>query len=248
MQALDTTIVNTALPSMARSLHDAPLAMQPIVVAYTLTMAMLMPASGWLADRFGTRRVFFGAILAVRRSARCSARTRIRSASSCVARAAGRRRLDAAAGRTARRAAQRFRRAYVSGARDDFGRAGLIGPLLGPTLGGWLVQTITWHWIFLINVPIGAVGSLRGAALSCRSHGESRGAAVRLRRLRLAVAVHGRVFAGARCPVRRRIARAGRRPLRARGREALAYIPHARRRRNPLFHLALFSEPNFTSG
>src|ERR1700692_4630251 len=63
MQALDTTIVNTALPSIAHSLHAQPLAMQPIVVAYTLPMAPLPPASGWLADRFGTRRVYFVAIL-----------------------------------------------------------------------------------------------------------------------------------------------------------------------------------------
>ncbi len=59
MQALDTTIVNTALPSMAYSLHERPLDMQPVIVAYSLTMAMLTPASGWLADRFGTRRVYF---------------------------------------------------------------------------------------------------------------------------------------------------------------------------------------------
>lgn len=63
MQALDTTIVNTALPAMALSLGVKPLAMQPVIVAYTLTMAMLTPASGWLADRFGTRRVYFAAIL-----------------------------------------------------------------------------------------------------------------------------------------------------------------------------------------
>jgi MFS family permease len=56
MQALDTMIVNTALPSIAHSLGVKPLAMQPIVVAYTLTMALLTPTSGWLADRFGTRR------------------------------------------------------------------------------------------------------------------------------------------------------------------------------------------------
>src|SRR5215470_11001390 len=62
MQALDTTIVNTALPSIARSLNAAPLALQSIVVAYTLTMALFTPASGWLADRFGTRRVYFVAI------------------------------------------------------------------------------------------------------------------------------------------------------------------------------------------
>src|ERR1700733_2986829 len=63
MQSLDTTIVNTALPSIAHSLHEKPLAMQPVIVAYTLTMALLTPASGWLADRFGTRRVYFVAIL-----------------------------------------------------------------------------------------------------------------------------------------------------------------------------------------
>ena len=63
MQALDTTIVNTALPSMARSLGEKPLDLKSVVVAYTLTMALLTPASGWLADKFGTRRVYFSAIL-----------------------------------------------------------------------------------------------------------------------------------------------------------------------------------------
>jgi MFS family permease len=63
MQTLDTTIVNTALPAMARSLGEPVLNMHPVVVAYTLTMASLTPASGWLADRFGTRRVYFAAIL-----------------------------------------------------------------------------------------------------------------------------------------------------------------------------------------
>src|SRR5512135_984591 len=63
MQTLDTTIVNTALPAMAQSLGESPLRMQSVVVAYALTMAMLIPASGWIADRFGTRRVFFSAIV-----------------------------------------------------------------------------------------------------------------------------------------------------------------------------------------
>ena len=62
MQTLDSTIVNTALPAMARSLSESPLKMQSVIIAYTLTTAMLMPASGWLADRFGTRRMFFVAI------------------------------------------------------------------------------------------------------------------------------------------------------------------------------------------
>ena len=63
MQTLDATIINTALPAMAASLGESPLRMLWVVVAYALTMAMLIPASGLIADRFGTRRVFFSAIL-----------------------------------------------------------------------------------------------------------------------------------------------------------------------------------------
>ena len=58
MQTLDSTIVNTALPAMARSLGESPLRMQAVVVAYALTMAVIIPATGWLADRFGTRHIF----------------------------------------------------------------------------------------------------------------------------------------------------------------------------------------------
>jgi MFS family permease len=63
MQTLDATIINTALPAMAAGLGESPLRMQSVVVAYSLTMAMLIPASGWIADRFGTRRIFFSAIV-----------------------------------------------------------------------------------------------------------------------------------------------------------------------------------------
>ncbi len=58
MQALDATILNTALPAIAHSLNRSPLAMQSAIISYTLTVAMLIPVSGWLADRFGTRRIF----------------------------------------------------------------------------------------------------------------------------------------------------------------------------------------------
>ena len=63
MQTLDTTIVNTALPSMAVSLGENPLRMQSVIVSYVLTVAVMLPASGWLADRFGVQRVFFSAIV-----------------------------------------------------------------------------------------------------------------------------------------------------------------------------------------
>ena len=63
MQTLDSTIVNTALPAMAASLGESPLRMQSVVISYSLTMAVLIPASGWLADRYGTKRIFLGAIV-----------------------------------------------------------------------------------------------------------------------------------------------------------------------------------------
>jgi len=63
MQTLDGTILNTALPSMAETLGESPLQMQSVVIAYMLTVALLIPASGWLADRFGTRRIYLAAIL-----------------------------------------------------------------------------------------------------------------------------------------------------------------------------------------
>ncbi len=62
MQALDATILNTALPAIAHSLDRSPLAMQSAIISYTLTVAMLIPMSGWLADRFGTRRIFMLAV------------------------------------------------------------------------------------------------------------------------------------------------------------------------------------------
>jgi len=63
MQTLDGTILNTALPAMARDLAEDPLRMQGVIIAYMLTVALLIPASGWIADRFGTRKIFFSAIL-----------------------------------------------------------------------------------------------------------------------------------------------------------------------------------------
>src|SRR3546814_8150608 len=63
MQSLDGTILNTALPAMASDLAENPLRMQGVIIAYMLTVALLIPASGWIADRYGTKKIFFGAIL-----------------------------------------------------------------------------------------------------------------------------------------------------------------------------------------
>ncbi|MCP3724737.1 multidrug transporter subunit MdtD [Paraburkholderia sp. CNPSo 3272] len=157
MQTLDSTIVNTALPAMARSLGELPLRMQSVVIAYSLTMAVMIPVSGWLADKLGTRRVFLGAIFVFTvGSLLCaSAHTLNQLVVSRIAQGVGGAML-LPVGRLA--VLRTFPAERYLPALSFVAIPGLIGPLIGPTLGGWLVQIASWHWIFLINVPVGVVG------------------------------------------------------------------------------------------
>ena len=158
MQTLDSTIVNTALPAMAESLGEGALRMQSVVIAYSLTMAMLIPASGWIADRFGIRRAFLSAIIIFTAgSVLCAAAHTLGelTAARVVQGAGGAMLLPV--GRLA--LLQTFPRERLLPAMSFVAIPGLVGPLIGPTLGGWLVQVASWHWIFLINVPIGIAGA-----------------------------------------------------------------------------------------
>ena len=159
MQMLDSTIVNTALPAMANSLGESPLRMQSVVVAYSLTMATLIPASGWLADRFGTRRVYLAAIvLFTLGSLLCAAsRDLAQLVASRVVQGVGGSML-LPVGRLA--VLRSVERSEFLAAMSFVTIPGLFGPLIGPTLGGWLVQVASWHWIFLINLPVGVLAAL----------------------------------------------------------------------------------------
>lgn len=246
MQSLDTTIVNTALPSIANSLHVAPLAMQPIVVAYTLTMAMLTPASGWLADRFGTRRVYFAAILLFVIGSICcaSAHTLGQLVMARVLQGVGGSMLLPIGRLAVLRSVTGEQ--YVA-ALAFISVAGQLGPIAGPTLGGWFVQAITWHWIFLINVPIGAVG-LYAVQRFLPAHGETQAppfdfvgcGLLSLCMIAFSLAIDAPM------PTHRLAWSAALFVLAAVS--ALAYIPHAKRRADPLFKLSLFREPNFSVG
>ncbi|MGV2287979.1 multidrug transporter subunit MdtD [Trinickia sp. YCB016] len=246
MQALDTTIVNTALPSIAQSLHESPLAMQPIVVAYTLTMALLTPASGWLADRFGTRRVYFAAILIFVLGSICcsSAHSLNQLVIARVLQGIGGSMLLPIGRLAVLRSVTSEQ--YVS-ALAFVSVAGQVGPIVGPTLGGWFAEAISWHWIFLINVPIGAIGL---AAVHRYLPRDTSGTAppfdiVGCALLSLAMIAFS-LATDAPVHTHRAAWSAG---LFAVGLSAaLAYIPYAKRRQNPLFRLALFSEPNFSVG
>jgi EmrB/QacA subfamily drug resistance transporter len=157
MQTLDSTIVNTALPAMASSLGELPLRMQSVIISYALTMAMLIPASGWIADRFGIRRAFLAAIvLFVAGSLLCAgSHTLFELNAARVVQGAGGAML-LPVGRLA--ILRAFPSERLLAAMSFIAIPGLLGPLIGPTLGGWLVDVASWHWIFLINVPIGVAG------------------------------------------------------------------------------------------
>ncbi|KIS45061.1 multidrug transporter subunit MdtD [Kosakonia radicincitans] len=157
MQALDATILNTALPAIAQSLSRSPLAMQSTIISYTLTVAMLIPMSGWLADRFGTRRVFMLAVsLFTLGSLACAL-------SNSLSMLVVFRVIQGIGGAmmmpVARLALLRaYPRSELLPVLNFVTMPGLVGPILGPVLGGVLVTWASWHWIFLINIPIGIAG------------------------------------------------------------------------------------------
>ncbi|ANN66661.1 multidrug transporter subunit MdtD [Bordetella bronchialis] len=246
MQSLDATIVNTALPAMAESLHELPLAMRPVIVAYSLSMAMLTPASGWLADRFGTRRVYFTSILIfVLGSLFCAMAANLTQLviARVVQGVGGSMLLPI--GRLAVLRAVRGD-AYIA-ALALISIAGQVGPMIGPMTGGWLVQVLSWHWIFLINIPIGIVG-----LIAVRRYVPAESAA----------SVPGFDFVGftllSTCMVAFSLGMEGTegpdRALYTAGLMALsaftvmAYVAYARHRPRPLFRLGLFRDATFSMG
>lgn len=158
MQTLDATILNTALPAMAHALGESPLRMQSVVVAYMLTVALLIPASGYLSDRFGARRVFLSAIvLFCAGSLACASSPSLpHLVLSRVVQGMGGAML-LPVGRLA--ILKSFPKSELLGVLSFVTIPGLIGPLVGPALGGFLVETLGWHWVFLINLPVGAAGA-----------------------------------------------------------------------------------------
>ncbi|XXN65859.1 multidrug transporter subunit MdtD [Enterobacter ludwigii] len=159
MQALDTTIVNTAIPSMARDLNVSPLNMHSVIVSYVLTVAVTLPISGWLADRFGVRNIFFCAIVLFSiGSLLCAFSTTLDELIMArVVQGIGGAMMVPVGRLTVMKIVPREQ--YMS-AMTFVTTPGQIGPLLGPALGGILVQYASWHWIFLINIPVGIIGAI----------------------------------------------------------------------------------------
>jgi EmrB/QacA subfamily drug resistance transporter len=157
MEQLDGTVLATALPSMARSFHADPLHMNVALTCYLLTLAMFIPASGRVADRFGSRTVFRAAIaLFTLGSIGCAQAPTL---SFLVAA----RMLQGMGGAMMSPVGRLVMLRAVSKSELVNAMAWLmipatIGPILGPPVGGFIVTYLSWHWIFYINVPIGIAG------------------------------------------------------------------------------------------
>ncbi|HVZ13029.1 MAG TPA: MFS transporter [Bauldia sp.] len=157
MEQLDQTVIVTAIPSMAESLHTTPLSLNLAITAYVLSLAMFIPLSGWMADRFGPRRIFalsllvftigsilcglatgFGTIIATRI---------LQGLGGAMMTPVGRLILISS-----------FPRRQLATAMAYMTYPAVIGPLLGPVVGGLLTTYLSWRWIFFINVPFGIAG------------------------------------------------------------------------------------------
>ena len=157
MEQLDLTVLATALPTMARYFDVTPSHMSVALTSYLLSLAVLIPASGQVADRFGARTVFSSAIVVFTLSSVLCAQAHnlpllvvarlLQGAGGAMMIPVGRlvllRSVD---------------RADLVSAMSWFLVPGLIGPILGPPVGGLIVTYLDWRWIFYINVPIGVLG------------------------------------------------------------------------------------------
>ena len=159
MEQLDATIVTTAIPDMARSLHVTPLQMNLTITAYILSLAVFMPLSGWIADRFGARRVFAAAlVIFTAASALCGLSDSLRVLVAMrVLQGFGGAMMTPVGRLVLLRA---FPRSQLVTAMTYMTVPAVIGPALGPILGGFLTTYASWRWVFYVNIPIGAVGVL----------------------------------------------------------------------------------------
>ena len=161
MQNLDSTVIATALPTIAVSLHEDPLRLNLAITSYLLSLAVFIPLSGWMADRFGARPVFCWAIAVFTvGSAGCGLADNLPTliAARIVQGMGGA--MMVPVGRLV--LLRTVPKADLVRALAFLSMPALLGPVIGPPLGGLIVTYSSWRWIFYINLPVGILGIALG--------------------------------------------------------------------------------------
>ena len=156
MESMDTTIINTSIPSMSRSLHVNPLDLKIALISYLLSLAIFIPISGWVADRFGPKKVFMWAIAIFTLSSIWCGFTQSLLGLIIARTAQGLGgSLTLPIGRLI--IIRSFKRHELVSKMSLVVMVGALGMMLGPVLGGFITEYFSWRWIFWVNVPIGIV-------------------------------------------------------------------------------------------
>ena len=157
MESLDTTILNTAVPAISSALDVAPLSMKAVLASYTLSLAVFIPISGWMADRFGTRRVFASAIgLFTLGSFLCGISSDIHLLVACRMLQGCGGAMMVPVGRLT--LVRTFDKSDLLRTMSFVAIPALVAPMLGPIAGGVIVGYLHWRFIFFLNIPIGLAG------------------------------------------------------------------------------------------
>ncbi|WGF87153.1 DHA2 family efflux MFS transporter permease subunit [Marinivivus vitaminiproducens] len=157
MEQLDSTVIATSLPAIADDLGESPIALKLALTVYLLTLAVFIPISGWTADRFGAKRIFRAAILVFTAgSIACAcAQSLEHFVFARALQGLGGAMMTPVGRLVLLRSVEKHE---LVGALAWLTVPALLGPVLGPPVGGFITTFASWHWIFLINVPIGLIG------------------------------------------------------------------------------------------
>jgi EmrB/QacA subfamily drug resistance transporter len=159
MQNIDSTVIATGLPAMAKSFHADPLHMSVALTSYLISLSVFIPASGWAADHFGSRTVFRAAIVIFTLSSiLCGVAPSLwfLVAARIMQGLGGA--MMVPVGRLV--LLRSVSKAQMVAAMSWLTMPALIGPILGPPLGGFIVTYLSWRWVFDINIPIGIAGAI----------------------------------------------------------------------------------------